>query len=580
MNGKIRKRAVLLLLIAMTVLAAACSNKEAANQSPSASESVAPSTSSAAESPTAEEQADPFGKYDPPITLSTVKILCDCSKFAPGETAEKNIWTEGYLGDLGIDMKVNWSIIGNQPGGAGEQKLNVSIAASDLPDIIPVGAKQLKQLVDAGLTEDLTEAFDKYASPQLKKMFESNNGLALKTATFGGKLMAIPDPQASIDAASMIWVRKDWLDKLSLPEPKTMADILMIMDAFTNKDPDGNNKNDTYGISLSKDLYGTGQYDLNGFFEGYHAYNNIWVKDASGKLVYGSIQPEMKKALEQLQTMFKAGQIDPEFGVKDNAKVSESVVASKIGIIFGQHWIPYTPIPDNVKLDPKAVWKPYPIVSADSNPAIPAVGTGVNKNSVDQGYFVFKKGSKHPEAIVKLANYYVDKEYGFTTGGYNGEFHSSKEGDARWVYAAVIVADPNQNMDIYRGIKANIENGDQEVLKNLNVQSHAAAVKKYIATKNPDTLVSNLWVGPTDSAFDVLQSYLDQQLTMSNAFYGSDTPTMIQKKATLDKLQLETFTKIISGASLDSFDKFVEDWKKLGGEAMTNEVNEWYAAQQ
>ena len=48
--------------------------------------------------------------------------------------------------------------------------------------------------------------------------------------------------------------------------------------------------------------------------------------------------------------------------------------------------------------------------------------------------------------------------------------------------------------------------------------------------------------------------------------------------STLKTLEIEKFTKIILGHdTVDSFDKFVEDWKKLGGDKITTEVNEWYA---
>ena len=52
---------------------------------------------------------------------------------------------------------------------------------------------------------------------------------------------------------------------------------------------------------------------------------------------------------------------------------------------------------------------------------------------------------------------------------------------------------------------------------------------------------------------------------------------MQEKKAYLDKLELETFTNIIMGqAPIDEFDVFVENWKKSGGDDISKEVNEWY----
>jgi extracellular solute-binding protein family 1 len=62
-----------------------------------------------------------------------------------------------------------------------------------------------------------------------------------------------------------------------------------------------------------------------------------------------------------------------------------------------------------------------------------------------------------------------------------------------------------------------------------------------------------------------------------NEFTGASTRTMIDNGATLEKLTEETFIKIIAGEkSVDEFDKYVETWKNLGGDKITEEVNEWY----
>lgn len=580
MNGIYARRFMLFAIVLMLVWAtAACGNSDDASNS---SETETPTATPEATPNEPEEMPDPFGKYDPPITLSTVKIYSTADKFAPGETPENNIWTEGYLNDLGIQLKVNWTVVGNEPGGAGEQKINISIASNDLPDMIPVNSKQMKQLVENDLAEDLTDVIAKYASPQLKKFLEMNGGLALKTSTFDGKVRAFPIVSASVDQAAMIWIRKDWLDKLQLPEPKTIADILAISDAFTNRDPDGNNKKDTFGIGVNKDLYTGGLYDLTGFFEGYHAYKNLWIKDASGKLTYGGIQPEVKTALAKLQELFAADQIDPEFGVKDNGKVNESVVSGKIGMFYGQHWNAFLPLPDSAKQDPNAVWKPYPIVSADAKPAVPSIGLGVKPDVIDAGYIVFKKGSPHPEALIKMANYFADKEYGWDSGGYDANYHQpvpNPEGFTRWKFAAVYAMDPAQNINIYKGVKAVVENNDQDALKNLQVKSNYENYLKYVNNKDMTFYNSALWTGPQDSALSIVSHYLDNQLGVSDQFYGSKTDTMVQKQSTLDKLQLETFTKIILGeSSIDTFDQFVSDWKKLGGDAITKEVNDWYTS--
>lgn len=55
-------------------------------------------------------------------------------------------------------------------------------------------------------------------------------------------------------------------------------------------------------------------------------------------------------------------------------------------------------------------------------------------------------------------------------------------------------------------------------------------------------------------------------------------PTSEQKKATLDKTELEAYVAIVTGAQpIDYFDTFVSEWKRLGGDAIAQEVQEYFA---
>ena len=57
------------------------------------------------------------------------------------------------------------------------------------------------------------------------------------------------------------------------------------------------------------------------------------------------------------------------------------------------------------------------------------------------------------------------------------------------------------------------------------------------------------------------------------------TPTMVERWVDLDKIMDEAILGIIIGErSLDSFDEVVDQWMSLGGEQVTNEVNEWWAS--
>ncbi|MFD0670886.1 extracellular solute-binding protein [Cohnella sp. GCM10027633] len=556
------------LAIATMFATAACGNGNNGNnasesQSSSTTATASPEASSAASESASAETIDPFGKYDPPIEVAVVRNTDSTVKFKEGESFDKNAWNSAYADRLGIQIVNKWVVQSDQY----DQKMNASIAAGDLPDVFRVNAVQFKQLADAGQLEDLTEVYEKYASPLGRESIELGQ-VAKAASTIGGKLLAIPQGQDYFGGAPLLWVRTDWLAKLGLPEPKTMQDVFAISEAFTNQDPDGNGKADTLGLALSKELFG-GYPDVTGFMNGFHAYPKIWVKDASGKLVYGSIQPEVKAALAKLQEMFKAGQIDKEFGVKDSNKASELEVNGKLGMHFGAMWNPLFPLQGNKDKEPQADWKPFPIPSIDGTVA-------KAQSSLDYNQFwVVRKGYEHPEAIIKLFNLIVDT---FNPKGksQNPEVYHSKDGIEFHKYALLANTGTGEGLiGVQRNIKAAFESGDASKLTG----EEKGYYDKIVAHQGGD---NSGWgtdrVFGNESSWSVISKYYDQNKQLIvNEFISAPTATMGDRKATLEKLELETFTKIILGSPIDEFDAFVADWKKLGGDDITTEVNEWYA---
>jgi len=567
---------VLLLMVVSACSGTGGGGKENGSASPPAtgSGSGSPSAEASESAPPSEasqpEAIDPLGKYDPPIEITTVRIVNDTYKYAEGDSIDNNVWTRTLKDKLGITVKNEWVVSGDAPGGQGEQKMNVSIASGDLPDFIPVNARQLKQLVEADLLMDLSDVYEKYASPFLKEVMNQDGPNALASATFDGKLMAIPNTASSMDNTMMIWVRSDWLKRLNLPEPRTMNDVFAISTAFAKRDPDGNGKADTIGLSLNKDLFG-GFAGFDGFVQGYHAYPRQWIKDASGKLVYGSIQPEMKQALAKLQEMYKNGEIDREFGVKDAGKAAEFTASGRSGLEFGQMWNPLWPLVDNKKNDNNAEWQSYPLVSIDDKPAQPRVGLAVG------AYYAVLKEAKNPEALLKVLNLFVETGWGESTTPENYSEHFTKDGVERHKYPPFQTWPARKNLDIHLHLGEYAESGDKSKL-NPEEQDNERQIAEYLSGKEGSELgwayERIFW---KDGAFKVVNQYVSENLILPNEFYGAPTATMAEKEATLQKMELEIFSKIIMGDPVDTFDKFVSDWKKLGGDAITNEVNEWAA---
>ncbi|HZG86277.1 extracellular solute-binding protein [Paenibacillus sp.] len=521
------------------------------------------------EQPAAE--ADPlFGKYEPGIEISTVRVI-DELKFADGDDIDNNVWTRTLKERLGITINNQWVVKRD----LGQEKMNVTLASGDLPDIFGVSdPTQLKQLVDSEQVYDLTELYEKHASPLVKEFAEATtNGLA--AATFDGKLMAFPAGNATIDNAPILWIRKDWLAKLNLPEPQTMDDVLRIADAFANQDPDGNGKKDSYGLALNKTLFwanGGGAFgSLEGFFNGYRAYPQSWIKDANGNLAYGSIQPEMKAALAQLQEMYKNGLIDKEFGVKDESKEAELANAGKLGMGYGMMWNTLWPLNDGRKNDPNTDWQAYPIVSADGNPAKPQTPALSVTN-----YYVVNKHAKNPEALFKMLNLFAELQFDPKTPKEVWEQHSKINGIETWTYYPYPVGRPDKNLKIHHKVVATLKSRDPSGLNPEELDAYNNSLAMAEGTGDANAWGYDKVFGP-EGSFKVIDKYVTEKLLQPSEFYVAPTATMVDKNATLLKMEQETFTKIIMGsASVDDFDTFVSNWKKLGGDQITAEVNEWY----
>lgn len=563
------------LLVLSLAVSACSSNNDLVNNASKEGNSNATATP-ASESSNPEDLY--LGKYEEPIEVSTARILSPTVKFVNGETIDDNVWYKEYASKLGINLKNEWTVIGDEPGGQGEQKMNVSIASGNLPDIVPLNASQLRQLADAGKLADLTEIYEKYASPITKGVLTSSGPEALQSATFDSKLLAIPAPTSKIDQARMIWIRADWLEKLDLQPPKTMDDVFKIMDAFVNQDPDGNGKKDTYGMAMDKDLYGF--FDgLEGFFNSYHAYPRQegkanWVKAEDGSLEFGSIQPEVKTALGKLQELYKKGYIDPEFGVKDWNKEKELIVSGRIGMWFGSMSAPLQ-LQDLKNNDPNANLKPYPIVSIDGQPAKAQI-PGINLKTPQ--YLAVTKDAKNPEALLKMINLYFETVYGntYTQEQVDKLATSPVDGIERWMYS-IYTAEPEKNLNTHRLMKQ-IFTTKEKSESDVTVEQMGAyrSVKKAVNGEKMETIdwALNRVFSQEDSSFNVIDNYDKNGLLLPSAFNQVMTETMTKRDSTLLKQELQTFTQIILGEPLDSFDKFVENWKKLGGDEMTKEVNE------
>lgn len=541
----------LLLSLALSVIAGCASKPDA-------------SSDTGSKSITSDIGTDPMWKY--PETVKVTQVIghgkAEDPKTPSDITPATNAYYKKLKEMLNIEVEYLWMV----PSDQYEQKFSLAVASGDLPDLMTIGFEQYEKFKDEDQLEDLSEAYEKYASPDLKAYVEADGGKTLDMFREDGKLLALPSFEDPFMSAQIMWLRKDWLEKLNLEVPKTLEDLEKVAEAFTTQDPDGNGKADTYGLALHKDLISWG-FDARGFFYTMGAYPKAWIKDKDGNLVAGETKPETKAALERLNQWYSKGLLDKEFAFKDMDKVVEDIVAGKVGISFGEWWYPGWPLNMNRDQDPNADWVAAVLPSFNGKD-----GETLVPSQRMSRIYVVRKGYEHPEAVIKMANFYTEmqkKEYAEDVKAENGYVYN-------WYDPRVY--NPYDFEQAFTEVNAALDNKQEEIdsVNPTSVQAFKSS-KKYVSGEGDNSDWGIYMRSITkDGGWGITRTLRDKAYVVDE-FYGTATETMTEKKTSLNKMTDELFTKIIMGSTPSSeFDKYVESWKKLGGQDITDEVNEWY----
>lgn len=522
----------------------------ACSSTPDSNEGIQASTTPAASTKSSDNGVvDPYGPMEKTVTISIGKSAPQDPKLASGNTVEDNELTRYISEKLNVKYVDAWQAIGD----AYVQKVSVILASGDIPDVMAVNQKQLSQMAEAGLIEDLTGVFNKYASPNLKAAYESTDGYSLNAATFDGKLMAIPNITPGADAENLLWLRKDWLDELGLQPPKTIDDIINVTKMFMEK------KGST-GIPSTQSLVTVGNnfYGFDTVFSLYNSYPQMWIKNEQGEVGYGSITPETKKALTKLHEMYEQGLIVKEFALNKPEQNNELVVSGKTGIFFGPWWIPFSPLNDSIKQDSKAEWVAYLAPLGEDGRMNTHIAPASNE------YLVVKKGFEHPEAVVKTANYQFDIDQSQAEGIISKDTYN-------WVNMpfTLLLSRYDDKEVKALAVKSVIDGkAGAETLKGEANQIYLAYLKDKASPKKDNAAWSQSNAFLT-GALPLSGDGINKKLSL----YSDITETMRGKWANLLKLENETFLKIILGTEkIEYFDTFVKKWQDQGGNVITEEV--------
>ena len=222
----------------------------------------------------------------------------------------------------------------------------------------------------------------------------------------------------------------------------------------------------------------------------------------------------------------ESGVIDTSFVVRDSSTCEELITSGQAGIFFGAWWNMSWPLNNMIADDPSVFWNCYLAPLADDGKYNTAM------ISPSGSYLVVKAGSSEAvkEAAIKTMNYQFD-------------------------------------IDQDQGVSLKAEPTDPY---SWTTMPFSILLSRY-DDKEGKALAALAVVNGEKEESD-LAGEADNMNQIFDASY-SRTETMDSKWATLEKLEDETFLKILNGeASIDAFDEYVEQWNALGGSDILAEL--------
>lgn len=447
-------------------------------------------------------------------------------KFPDGMDENKNPYIDYVKENTNLDITLQIP-----PADGYQDALNVIMASGDLPDsIYTFDSSWFENYVKQNALQPLNEWIEKYGPDLMRNIPED----AWKTVTIDGNIYAIPSMNAQ-PGNEIMYVRKDWLDKLGIQPPKTLEEYREVIRAFTEDDPDGNNKKDTYGYIMAENMA-----RIAPIVGAFGIQKGMWT-ERDGQLVNASILPEMKEALAFITGLHKDKLLDPEWMLNKEANFSEKIASGQVGLFSAFWYDTRGPILTSKNNDPNAEWIPLEF------PVGPEGKQGTTGHGYISGYNVVPVTSKNPDAVVRMLNFMNGDGYRTLLLGFENEVWSMQDGK-------MVTDFEKHNEHIYR-------------------QTLGESIRPYGAKEERDRLDS---LGMEFNLNDNVDRI--EKVAIRDQYFGVPTPGMGKYKADLTKLEVEYFTKIIVGQlPIDAFDEFVQEWKKKGGDEITAEVNTWYA---
>lgn len=229
-----------------------------------------------------------------------------------------------------------------------QQKLELSMLAggTDLPDILinpNFDLASLMQYGDMGMIVPLNDYMDntpyldaglanRTVVPVTKEEYLTNITCA------DGKIYGLAYCFMTINnslSGCRLMIYKPWLDKLGLEVPNTTEELLTVLRAFRDRDPNGNGKQDELPLVTSNNFLPTMMKPL---MNPFIYYQDNFVSNEDGTLVFNAVQDGWKEGLAYIKMLVDEGLLSTLSFTQDNAQATALMAQDEVIVgCFGRN---------------------------------------------------------------------------------------------------------------------------------------------------------------------------------------------------------------------------------------------------
>ncbi len=421
--------------------------------------------------------------------------------------------------------------------GQDAQSLSLMIASDEMTDLIEYSWGTYQGGPGSSIAnETIVPLNDVYKSdaPNLSKYLEENPDIARATKTDNGEYFVFPfirEDKIQLRSSGLM-IRRDWLQELGLEVPKTVDELEKVLIAFKEK------KGATAPLSWGP----SGHFH---FVQMLGANFNYYMKD--GKVTFGPLEPEFKKACEILNKWYKMGILDKNIVSIDTKVYDANILNDKTGVTVaggGGSLGKWLDIKEGEKFDMVGI----PDLVDEKGENLDYVMLGYN---FEGSGVALSSTSKNKALATRFMDFgYTDEGYMLYNFGIEGLTYELKDGVPYYT---------------------------DEIKKNPEGLPMTQAMGKYFRSS---------WSGPFIQSKNYLTEYYyrpQQRESVENwllsykkavktrepktTMTAEEAEAFAEYTVELDKVVDESFISFVLGTkSFDEFDSFIETLKKLGVE--------------